>query len=479
MTRSRTPKIRHRQMDAMPRSPRQLVLVLVSIELVVAAVGSLGPPLIPPVARHCGVSLGEAQWTLTIALLTGALSIPILAQLGDGPHRRRVVVSTLGVVVVGSVATVASAGLISVLIGRALQGVAVGLTSLVISVARDELPEEKAGSVIGVLSVTSIAGAGLGYPAAGFLAEHGGLRAAYGAGLLVALAALVAAAWLLPPDRDRPAVSVDICGAFLLGILVTGLLVAANQVTASTSPRWAIAAVVSVCVVLGAWWVRHELATDAPLVDLRQLRIPVVAVANASILTGGLGFYLLISLTSRYVQTPVAAGYGVHGGPITAGLILVPLSLMSFAAIRFIALLRRWMNPAALTPVACVICVSAAVVFVVFRGGLWNVLVVTGITGLGVGTMFASVPVIIVAAVPADKAASAIGFNLLVRTIGVAIGSAVCGIMLQGYPRWCNDSNRFGIHHRYARRSRGAADDRDRKRRWPAIRPSPPGASLR
>jgi MFS family permease len=58
------------------------------IALVVAAVASLGAPLITSVATSFHVSLGSAQWTLTIALLSGAVATPVLGRLGAGPHRR-------------------------------------------------------------------------------------------------------------------------------------------------------------------------------------------------------------------------------------------------------------------------------------------------------------------------------------------------------------------------------------------------------
>ena len=74
--------------------PRVLVAAMVFVALVVAAVGSLGAPQITSVARTYRVSLAAAQWTLTVTLLTGAVAIPLLGRLGDGPRRRATVVGT-------------------------------------------------------------------------------------------------------------------------------------------------------------------------------------------------------------------------------------------------------------------------------------------------------------------------------------------------------------------------------------------------
>lgn len=120
---------------------RLLVPSLMFIALVVAAVASLGTPLITSVATTFHVSLDSAQWTLTIALLSGAVATPVLGRLGAGPHRRATILATLAVVVAGSALTVLPLPFAWLLVGRAAQGVGLGLTALMMGVARDHLPE--------------------------------------------------------------------------------------------------------------------------------------------------------------------------------------------------------------------------------------------------------------------------------------------------------------------------------------------------
>jgi len=75
---------------------RVLLPVLVFLGMVVAVVSSLGAPLVPTVAADYGVSLSSAQWSLTITLLAGAISTPVLGRLGDGPRRRQVILARSG-----------------------------------------------------------------------------------------------------------------------------------------------------------------------------------------------------------------------------------------------------------------------------------------------------------------------------------------------------------------------------------------------
>ncbi len=82
------------------RSPRALVPVLLFVGTVVAVISSLGAPLVPAIAETMGTSLPNAQWSLTVTLLVGAVATPVVGRLGDGPHRRT---DVLGVVTAGGV----------------------------------------------------------------------------------------------------------------------------------------------------------------------------------------------------------------------------------------------------------------------------------------------------------------------------------------------------------------------------------------
>jgi predicted MFS family arabinose efflux permease len=99
--------------------PRSLVPSLVFIALVVAAVGSLGAPLVTSVATTFHVSLASAQWTLSITLFGGAIATPVLGRLGAGPHRRGTILATLGIAIAGSVLTVCPLPFAWLLVGRA------------------------------------------------------------------------------------------------------------------------------------------------------------------------------------------------------------------------------------------------------------------------------------------------------------------------------------------------------------------------
>src|SRR3954469_8687713 len=289
---------------------RLLVPALMFIALVVAAVASLGTPLITSVATSFHVSLGSAQWTLTVALLSGAVATPVLGRLGAGPHRRATILATLAVVVAGSALTVLPLPFAWLLAGRAAQGVGLGLAALMRGVARDPLPEERSAAVIALISVVSIIGAGVGYPLAALLAELGGVRAAYGLGLVVTAAALLTAWRSMPEAPEGRSAHVDVAGAVVLAAALLLVLFLAGERNLWSRHLAVAAGLAVVAVVLLCVWVVIELRSTMPLVDVRAVRHPAVAGANLAMFVGGIGMYLLLTLITRYAQTPHDAGYG-------------------------------------------------------------------------------------------------------------------------------------------------------------------------
>ncbi|GAA2625333.1 MFS transporter [Streptomyces spororaveus] len=409
--------------------PRLLVPALMFIALVVAAVGSLGTPLITTVATTFHVSLDSAQWTLTIALLSGAVATPVLGRLGAGPHRRATILATLAIVVVGSALTVLPLPFAWLLVGRAAQGVGLGLTALMMGVARDHLPEERSAATIALISVVSIIGAGVGYPLAALLAEFGGLRAAYGLGLLVTAIAFVTAWRSMPAAPEGRSAHVNVAGALVLaGGLLLVLFLAGER--SLWSRHLAVAVTLAAAVLLLCVWTVSELRTKTPLVDVRAVRHPAVAGANIAMFVGGSGMYLLLTLITRYAQTPHSAGYGFGLTTFVAGLVLIPFSVLGFVAGKLTPRVRERIDGPLLLAGSAAIVGGGFVLFAVARSNLVELLTAMGVLGFGVGSFSAAMPGVILAVTPKSETSSAMSFNYVVRSVGYSLGSAIGGLVL-------------------------------------------------
>ena len=412
---------------------RALVPVLMFMGMVVAVVSSLGAPLIPSIAVDYNVSVGGAQWSLTIALLVGAVTAPILGRLGDGPDRRRVMLGTLGLVVLGSVLAALPLSYAALLVGRGMQGVGLGLMPLAMTLARDHLPEARSRSTVGILSITASAGVGLGYPLTGLFADHWGLHAPFWFGAAISGIALLLAAVVLPGSSHLKRRPLDGIGAVLLsaGLIALLLCLSEGEAWGWTSGRLLLLALGAALIL--ATWVRHELRTTFPLVNLRLMRNRAVLTANTTGLFAGLGMYMLLPLVTRYVQAPAATGYGFGVSVVVAGLVLLPFSIASVSASRLLPTVAQRLGRRMVLPLGSLFLAASMVIFLFARTELWESFLIMGIAGLGTGLIFAAVPGLIVRSVPAAETGSALGVNQVIRQIGFSIGSALGAAVLTGH----------------------------------------------
>jgi hypothetical protein len=87
-------------------------------------------------------------------LLVGAIATPVMGRLGNGPHKKRLLLSALSIILVGSFLAATASNFTMFMIGRALQGLTYGIIPVTIALARRYVDAPKASSAISSLSVT-------------------------------------------------------------------------------------------------------------------------------------------------------------------------------------------------------------------------------------------------------------------------------------------------------------------------------------
>jgi predicted MFS family arabinose efflux permease len=410
-----------------------LAPVLVLTSTVTAIISSLGAPLVPRISDELAVPLAPAQWSLTAALLTGAVSAPILGRLGDGRRRRETLVGGLAAVALGGILAALAPNLALLVTGRALQGIGLGLVPILIAAARDHLPPERAPATISLLAVAAAAGAGAGYPISGYIADEAGVTAAFWFGAGFSGVAFLCVLLVVPSSASRAPSRLDAPGAALLTAGLVALLLAIAQGEAWGWNSARVSALLVAAVVILGCWVVQQLHVRAPLIELRLLSRPAVLAADGCAIVLGIAMYIYISAVTAYVQTPRETGYGFSASVVLAGLCLVPFSVFSIVASRMLPWVTRVVGPRLLLPLGSLVVAAGGAFFAVLQSALWQAFGMMAIVGIGFGLTFAAIPGIIVRAVPECETGSAMGFYQVVRYIGFSLGSAVTGSVLAGY----------------------------------------------
>ncbi|MEU5083890.1 MULTISPECIES: MFS transporter [Streptomyces] len=407
-----------------------VVPVLAFAGIVVAVMQTLLVPVIKDLPQLLDTAPSNATWVLTSTLLSGAVATPIMGRLGDLYGKRRMLVLSLAVMVIGALVSAFTSELITMIVGRTLQGFAMGAIPLGIGLMRDMLPRERLGSAMALMSSSIGVGGGLALPAAALVAQHTNWHALFYGAAGLGVLAIGLTLLVVPESPMRAEGSFDLAGA--LG-LSTGLVLLLLPITKGSDWGWSSGTTLGLfaaAVVVLVLWGLYELRVQAPLVDLRTTARPAVLFTNLASIMVGVAFYVVSLVLPQLLQLPTATGYGLGQSMVVAGLCVAPLGLtMMFTAPVYARLSARYGPKVTLITGLLIIAIG-------YGGGLglmdaaWQTIVTSVILGAGIGLAYSSLPALIVGAVPASETGAANGLNTLMRSIGTSVSSAVVGMVL-------------------------------------------------
>ncbi|WP_438484178.1 MFS transporter [Streptomyces sp. S186] len=414
-----------------PRRPRAgIVPVLAFAGIVVAVMQTLLVPVIKDLPTLLGTAPGNATWVMTATLLAGAVATPIMGRLGDLHGKRRMLLASLGIMVVGSLICGFTSELIVMIVGRALQGFAMGAIPLGIGLMRDALPRERLGKAMALMSSSIGVGGGLALPVAALVAQHTDWHALFftsaGLGVLSMLLTLL----VVPESPVRAPGRFDVVGA--LG-LSAGLVALLLPITKGSDWGWGSPLVLGLfgaAAVILVLWGLMELRIADPLVDLRTSARREVLLTNLASITVGVAFYAISLVLPQLLQLPTSTGYGLGQSMVVAGLCVAPLGLTMMCVAPLYARIAARRGP------KVSLLLGMLVIGIGYGGGLglmrapWQTAIIAVVVGAGIGLAYSSLPALIVGAVDPSETGAANGLNTLMRSIGTSVSSAVIGMVL-------------------------------------------------
>jgi MFS family permease len=416
--------------DSPPERTNVVVAVLAFSGIVVSLMQTLLVPLIPALPRLLNAPASDTAWVVTATLLAGAVATPVMGRLGDMYGKRRILLVSIGLMVIGSVIGALSSTLVPMIVGRALQGMSAGVIPLGISTMRDTVAAHRLGAATAMMSASLGVGGALGLPAAALLAERADWHVLFwtSAGLGVVAGALVVA--LVPESRVRSGGRFDLLGAAGLSVALVCLLLAISK---GADWGWAsglitgLFAAALVVLLLWGWW---ELRARQPLVDLRTTARPQVLLTNIASVLFGFGMFAMSLLLPQLLQLPTATGYGLGRSMLVVGLVMAPSGLVMMAVAPLSARISRIMGPKVTLMLGALVVAVGYGVNIVLMSEIWQLVLVSSVIGAGIGLGYGAMPALVMSAVPISETAAANSLNTLMRSIGTSTSSAVAGLVL-------------------------------------------------
>src|SRR5206468_10637585 len=159
------------------------------------------------------------------------------------------------------------------------------------------------------------------------------------------LAMIVGTAYLtwryIPESPVKTPADINYRAAVLMTLGISGVLLA---ITETSTWGWGSSktlGLLAVGMVVIAAWVREELRSREPLVDMRMMAIRGVWTTNTVAFLLGVGMYSSFVLLPELVQAPASTGYGFGASVTAAGLFLLPSTIAIVVVGQMAGLLER------------------------------------------------------------------------------------------------------------------------------------------
>ena len=386
-------------------------------------------PAVPAMAAELN-AFGHLSWIVTAYLLTSTAATPIIGKLSDIWGRRALLVPSLILFIIASLACGFAQTLPQLIVFRAIQGLGgAGLMSMAQAAIADVVAPRERGRYQGYMAsmwgVSSIAGPIVG----GWVTDNLSWRWIFWANLPIGLVALFLCNRALRMIRtQKREVRIDYLGAALVIASVTSLLLMLSW--GGVEMPWASAPVVSLglagVAMLGALVWQERRAYD-PLLPPRLF-------GNRTFLCGVLiAFFTSLGLFGATFLLPLLFQLVLGFDAESSGLLVMPF-LTSSVVGAFVGgqFARRIGRTKGIVLAGLGACVAGLLGLTQQAAGgtLWLVLPMSALLGLGIGVTMPAVLMQVQNAAERRDVGAATGSLLFLRSMGGAFGSTIVGALL-------------------------------------------------
>jgi EmrB/QacA subfamily drug resistance transporter len=411
-------------------SPRVILAVLSLGGISYALLQSLVLPALPEIQSSLHTSESAVGWVLTAYLLSASVTTPIIGRLGDMFGKERLLLTVLLLLAFGTFISAIASSLWLMIFGRIIQGAGGGIFPLAFSIIRDEFPNARVPGAIGLVSSLLGIGGGAGVVFAGVVTQNLSYHWLFWFPLAMILVTAVLTRRYIPESPLKTPAEINYRAVVLMTLGISGVLLA---ITETSTWGWTSAKTLglfAVGMVLIAAWVRAELHSREPLVDMRMMAIRGVWTTNTAAFLIGVGMYSSFILLPELVQEPTSTGYGFGASVTVAGLFLLPATIAIVVVGQMAGALERRIGSRGSLIGGALFVLAAYALLVADRSQQVEIYVAAGLLGIGIGLSFSAMANLIVQNVRPEQTGVATGMNAVTRTLGGAFGGQVAATLL-------------------------------------------------
>ena len=410
-----------------------ILVILASMAMMVMFIEIMLVPALSIIASEFNNHSTWISWILSIYLLVGAVTTPIIGRLGDLYGKKKVLLATMVIYIIALLGCSISWNLESLLFFRAVQGIGLGMFPLAFGIVRDTFPKEQVPVAIGIISAMFSVGVSIGLLGGGFIVSTFSWR--YSFYIVAPLFAILAIAsyFLIKDEHRETSGSIDYLGAGFLGLGVLSLLLG---LTEGENLGWSSFTIIGLFIIsiialanFGLW---QTMSRD-PIIRLRLLKNRGLLGSNLTALFVGMGMFLMFQTLPFFLLSPKAVGGLELENAFIVGLYIFPAAAVQLIFAPLAGRIGRSIGHFTVLIIGMGVMALSFIVLVLLHSSEVEILVSMVVAGIGMG--FSMVPLINIVALASPKKdfATASGMNTLFRVVGGSIGPVLASAILASY----------------------------------------------
>jgi EmrB/QacA subfamily drug resistance transporter len=279
---------------------------------------------LPAIARDIGTNPLALKLAVTSYLLSLAIFIPASGWTADRFGARNVFRLAIGVFVLGSIGCALSHSLQDFVAARIFQGIGGAMMTPVgrLIVVRS-IEKERLLNAMSLLTIPALIGPICGPPLGGFITTYASWHWIFIINVPIGLLGIALATRYIPDVRAEYPYPFDLAGFILSALAIGGLAFGLSVAGLDYLPNGVVAALLAVGAIAGVTYVIYARRTEAPILDLKLLKLPTF---RASIF-GGFMFRLGVGALPFLLPLLLQIGFGLS--PFESGLITFTSALGS------------------------------------------------------------------------------------------------------------------------------------------------------
>lgn len=406
-----------------------VVAVLLAISMSVLD-GTIMNIALPTLSKDFGLMPSNSIWIVNGYQLVITMTLLIFASLGEIHGYRKVFTIGILVFTIGSLASALSRSFEMLMVARAVQGLgAASVMAVNTALIRIIYPPQFLGRGMGINAMVISVSAAAGPSIAGSILSFASWHWLFVINVPLGILAFIIGYKLLP---QNPPSTISrrfdglgaVASALTMGLLIFFLDGFSHDDRGSFN--WITLAFF---LIIGTFYIRREIRTDAPILPVDLMRIPMFSLSTAtSIASFGAQMIALLAL-------PFFLQNALHFSPVMIGVMLTAWPIATIVAAPVSGILVERINPGLLGTVGMII----------FAGGLyllfllpdtaseWSIIWRLMICGFGFGFFQTPNNVAIVSSAPKQRSGAASGMLGIARMLGQTIGAAIAAMMFHAF----------------------------------------------